>query len=116
MASPLVEISINDAGDVAFQANSTMDPDVHHSKVYFRRAATGKTQLIPPPTDVVRYGSLVINARDEIVFGGHYLPYGQGGVYLRPDRPASSPRSAIQRRAAGPSASSRARATSAILP
>jgi len=83
LASPLVEISMNDAGNVAFQANSTLDPDVHHSKLYFRRAATGKTQLIPPPTDVVRYGSVVINNRDDVVFGGHYLLYGQGGVYLR---------------------------------
>ena len=83
LASPLVEMSLNDVGDVAFQANSTLDSDAHHSKLYLRRAATGKIQLIPSPAGVVRYGSLAVNNRDEVVFGGHYLPYGQGGVYLR---------------------------------
>lgn len=83
LASPLVGCAMNDAGDVVFQGNSTMDPDAHHSKLYLRRAATGEIQLIPPPDGVVRYGSFVVNDRGEIVFGGHYLPRGQGGVYLR---------------------------------
>ncbi len=83
LASPNIGCAMNGGGDVVFQGNSTMDPDTHHSKLYLYRAATGKIQLIPPPDQVVRYGSFVVNNRREIVFGGHYLPHGQGGVYLR---------------------------------
>ena len=83
LASPNVGAAMNDAGDVAFQGNTTMDPDANHSKLYLRRAVTGKIQLIPTPDGVVRYGSFAVNNRREIVFGGHYLARGQGGVYLR---------------------------------
>ena len=76
-------ITMNDAGDVAFLGNTTMDVNANHPKLYVHRAATSKTQLIPQPAGVVRYGTFVLNNRDDIAFGGHYLAYGQGGVYLR---------------------------------
>jgi hypothetical protein len=75
-------IVINDAGDAAFEGNTTLDSGADN-KLYFRRAATGKIELIPQPPGVVRQTSLVINNRGDIVFGGHYPDRGQGGVYLR---------------------------------
>ncbi len=83
LSSPDAAVSMNDVGDVAFQGNSTLDAAANYSKLYFRRAATGKIQLIPQPAGVVRHGGLAINNRGDIVFGGHYPAYGQGGVYLR---------------------------------
>jgi hypothetical protein len=78
---------MNDVGDVAFQGNTTVDADADHTKVYFRRAASRKIQLIPQPAGVLQQASLEINNRDDIVFGGAYIipsvEYGQGGVYLR---------------------------------
>src|SRR5258706_870770 len=70
LSSADTAVTMNDVGDVAFQGNSTLDPAGNHSKLYFRRAATGKIQLIPQPTGVVRHGSLAVNNRDDIVFGG----------------------------------------------
>ena len=82
-----VTVAMNDVGDITFQGNTTLDADADHTKVYFRRAATGKIELIPQPTGVLQQASLVLNNRDDIVFGGAYIipsvTYGQGGVYLR---------------------------------
>ncbi len=75
-------IMVNDAGDVVFEGNTTQDT-ANHTKLYSRRGDTGNLQLIPPPAGVVRYGSFAVNNRDDVVFGGHYIPYGQGAVYLR---------------------------------
>ncbi len=81
-AAAALGIVINDAGDVVFEGNTTLDT-ANHTKLYSRRAGTGNIQLIPPPAGVVRYGSFAVNNRDDVVFGGHYIPYGQGAVYVR---------------------------------
>jgi hypothetical protein len=81
LASPNVGCGMNDAGDVAFQGNSTMDPPGNNSKLYLRRAATDRIELVVPPAEVVRYGSIALNNHAEIAYGGHYLAHGQGGVY-----------------------------------
>jgi hypothetical protein len=87
LSNPVLNVSMNDAGDVAFSGDTTVDADTEHTKVYFRRAASGKIELIPQPAGVVQQGCLVVNNRGDIVFGGSYIvpsvAYGQGGVYLR---------------------------------
>ena len=72
---------INDAGDVAFEGNTTLEPDVHYNKLYVRRATTGKIELVPRPAGIFRTVSLAINNRGDIAFGGRYA---EGrGVWLR---------------------------------
>jgi len=87
LSNPVLGVSLNDVGDVAFLGDTTVDADADHTKVYFRRAATGKIQLIPQPAGVLQQACLVVNNRGDIVFGGAYIipsvAFGQGGVYLR---------------------------------
>ncbi len=87
LSNPVLGVSLNDVGDVAFVGNTTVDADADHTKVYLRRAATGKIQLIPQPAGVLQQSCLVVNNRGDIVFGGAYIipsvAFGQGGVYLR---------------------------------